>query len=510
MRHVLLLALLQGACNLVGIVDGLIYAWLAVHPAVGAGDSSLLLNWALCATIVSYALVPMVLFPLLLPIGRAFDALARDPAAAAPEASRRCVLNAPLHMSRVSLAAWLLSAATLVPLAPYLKAADPTALILHIIMVTLLIGSVASTFVYYAAEAYLRAYVIPVLVPDGLVTRIPGVTRVPISFKVTVLVLTTSVLPISILTVASTLGAATPATAAYLGVSFLLLGALQTLAICASITRPLTQLAGETEKVRDENLDARVRVVSADVIGLLGERFNDMVAGLRRGRFVKDTFGRYVSRQVLDQILDGKVPLGGEKRLASILFSDIRGFTALAERLPPEEVVGFLNRYLDIMVDVLVEHGGTIDKFIGDAILATFGVPLAREDDAHRAVQAGLGMLARLRAWNAQRAAAGELPIEIGIGIHTGEVVAGNIGSAKKMEYTVIGDTVNTSSRIEQLNKNLGTSLLISEETYARVKDCVRARPLEPVEVKGKRRPLFLYEVTAWAGRPEAVGAQSP
>jgi adenylate cyclase len=164
--------------------------------------------------------------------------------------------------------------------------------------------------------------------------------------------------------------------------------------------------------------------------------------------------------------------------------------------MPPAEVVAFLNSYLDAMVEVVVAEGGTVDKFIGDAVMATFGVPVARGDDALRAVRAAVGMLTRLEQWNVERAARGQARLEIGIGLHTGEVLAGNIGSTRKMEYTVIGDTVNTASRIEGLNKAFHTHLLISAETYAQVRAAVTARPLEPVEVKGKREKLLVYEVS--------------
>jgi adenylate cyclase len=248
-------------------------------------------------------------------------------------------------------------------------------------------------------------------------------------------------------------------------------------------------------RVRHDDLSARAHVVSADAIGRLGDGFNAMVEGLRRARFVEETFGRYVTPQVRDEILAGKIPLGGERRRATVLFCDVRGFTALSEKLPPEEVVAVLNAYLNLMVDALVEEGATIDKFLGDGILAVFGVPLAQEDGARRAVRAALAMLARLDVWNAERKSAGATPLAIGIGVHSGEVVAGNIGSARKMEYTIIGDAVNTASRIEGLNRQLGTRLLVSSEVHAEVASHVDARALDPVEVRGKAKPLALYEI---------------
>ncbi|MFN7134300.1 MAG: adenylate/guanylate cyclase domain-containing protein, partial [Myxococcales bacterium] len=312
--------------------------------------------------------------------------------------------------------------------------------------------------------------------------------------KLLILIGNTCLVPVLVLGSSAATGFLRPSAVLYAVVSFTLVGLLQGWSIVRSIDEPVRALARQMARVTAGDLSARAEVVSADEVGRLSAGFNAMVDGLRRAAFVRDTFGRYVDPAVVEQILAGNVALGGEVRTATVLFSDIRGFTALAEQRSAPEVVKLLNRYLDAMVEVLVAEGATIDKFIGDAVVATFGVPVSREDDARRAVRAALAMLERLEALNATRPA-GEPALEIGIGLHTGEVVAGNIGSARKMEYTVIGDTVNTAARIEQLTKHFGAALLISDETRAAAGELPGLRALPPVEVKGKRLPLQVFEV---------------
>jgi class 3 adenylate cyclase len=503
MHDFIRILLIAGVCNLIAVGEGLIYGRL-VLTALQAEPwaQRAVYIWAFSSLIGCYVVViPMWLW-LTRPLSRARAALAGGPpiAPAEMEKAQRRALNLPVSLSRMSTALWIICAFTF-PLYHAARRLPGTELdVLHVVMVTILTGTIAGPFIFYLAERYVRRELIPALIPDGRPSRVKGGRAVPLSFKLTILLFSCGVMPIAVLTFAAVTGSLTPTAIMFLGGSFIVLGVLQVLAISDSVTRPVQELASEMGKVSRADLSASSPAVSLDHIGQLAEGFNDMVTSLKRAEFVKDTFGRYVTRQVLDEILNGKVQLGGELRRATVLFSDIRGFTSLSENLPPGEVVRFLNRYLDIMVDVIIEQRGTIDKFIGDAIMASFGVPLSaggEADDALRAVRAALGMISRLEAWNRERQAAGEQPIDIGIGLHTGDVVAGNIGSTKKMEYTVIGDTVNTSSRIEQLNKHFGTRLLVSAETHALVAGQVVARELDPIEVKGKALPLRLYEVKA-------------
>jgi adenylate cyclase len=222
----------------------------------------------------------------------------------------------------------------------------------------------------------------------------------------------------------------------------------------------------------------------------------------RENRLIRGLFSRYVSRQVVAQLLadPGRVRLGGETRDVVIFFCDIRGFTGLTERTGPEEVVGMLNDFFREMTEVIFKYDGTLNKYIGDALLAFYGAPIAHEDDAARAVLACLEMRDRLDALNRERASRGAETIAVGMGVHRGPVVVGNVGSPMRMEYTAVGDPVNTCQRVESLTRRLEAGILITEQVYREVSGLVKVRSIEPVTVKGKRDPLRLYEVLGVKG----------
>ena len=211
---------------------------------------------------------------------------------------------------------------------------------------------------------------------------------------------------------------------------------------------------------------------------------------------MKSTMSRYMDPGLANQILaGGEEILGGKSTVATVLFSDIRGFTTLTEELGAQGTVSLLNEYFTLMVDCIRKEGGMLDKFIGDAAMAAFGVPLPHDDDEDRAVRAAIGMINALRTWNVQRLADGKKPVNMGIGLNTDTIVSGNIGSPKRMDYTLIGDGVNLASRIESLCKQYHASILISENTYKRLKGTYRIREVDRVQVKGKTHNVGIYEV---------------
>jgi class 3 adenylate cyclase len=270
------------------------------------------------------------------------------------------------------------------------------------------------------------------------------------------------------------------------------------LSAARSLSRPIAWLTEAMERVRAGDLRVRVPVVSEDELGRAAETFNAMAQGLAEREWLHETFGRYVSREVAEAVLHGRITLEGEERDVTVLFADIRGFTQLSEALPPSEVLTFVNAYLQVMTQVVVQHGGRLDKVMGDGMMIVFGAPLADAAHARRAVLAALEMRVALERFNAGRAARGLPPIRIGMGLHSGPVTAGNVGSAShKLEYTVLGDTVNLASRIEGLTKDFGVDILASEATVLAAGEGVHARAMPEVRVKGKSTPVRTFAVTS-------------
>jgi adenylate cyclase len=224
---------------------------------------------------------------------------------------------------------------------------------------------------------------------------------------------------------------------------------------------------------------------------------------------LRSLFEGYVSSEVLNEILRGDAALGlsGQRRVATVMFCDIRGFTALSEMVDAVELVSRLNEFYREMGEIIFHHGGTLFSYMGDAIMAVFGAPRSHEDDAVRAVRCAVDMCARMQAMRQQWQASGKPSFEIGIGLCTGEVVAGNVGFARKMDYTVIGDTVNTAARLEKLNKEFRSRIVLSDATRVALADAVTCEPLGTVPVRGKQQPVEVWTV---AGYGTSGGSTEP
>ena len=264
-------------------------------------------------------------------------------------------------------------------------------------------------------------------------------------------------------------------------------------AIARGITRPVLKLVTATRRVQEGDYASAVAVDRVDEVGELAGAFNQMTQGLAERDRVRDLLGKVVDPAVAEELLSKELELGGEEREVSVLFSDIRGFTGLGERQRPADLLDLLNRYLTCMSEVIEGQGGVVDKYIGDAIMALFGAPLTHGDDAHRAVRAALGMGRELARLNGDLAAQGLPEIAMGIGINTGLVVAGNMGSARRLNYTVIGDGVNLASRIEGLTRFYDLPLIVSERT-ALAAPGFSYREIDQVRVKGKQEQVRIFE----------------
>jgi len=231
-------------------------------------------------------------------------------------------------------------------------------------------------------------------------------------------------------------------------------------------------------------------------LGITGYRY--MTEEMEKKK-VRGAFQYYLTASVVEQMLKNpeKLKLGGEKKDLTVLFSDIRGFTSISERMAPELLVKFLNEYLTKMTDIVFKYDGLLDKYIGDALMAIWGAPLDQPDHARRACFTALEMVEELRVLQEKWAAEGMPRLDIGIGINAGPMVVGNMGSERRFNYTVMGDSVNLGSRLEGLNKLYGTNVIVSEMTYERVRDEILGRELDSVRVKGKHQPVKIYELLA-------------
>lgn len=277
----------------------------------------------------------------------------------------------------------------------------------------------------------------------------------------------------------------------------LLLGIMIASWLARFMTHPIKKVVGGVLAIASGNLNQKLESHRKDELGELTNAFNQMAASLREKELIKGAFSTYVSSQVMDEVLKtpGKLALGGARKRATIFFSDIRGFTSMSETMQPEEVVSIINVYLSLQTEIILRNRGMLDKFIGDCVMAVYGIPLPGMDDALRAVRSAVQIQAAVQAINQKRKQSGERTVTLGIGINTGEVVSGNMGSSQKMDYTVIGDSVNLAARLESAAE--GGSVLVSEETYQLVKEHVVAEKLSPIPVKGKKEKVPVYSIVS-------------
>lgn len=263
------------------------------------------------------------------------------------------------------------------------------------------------------------------------------------------------------------------------------------------VTTSLDHLCHIVQEIAEGNLNATAELKTGDEFGALASQINEMTRGLREKERLKTGFARYVSRHVLDTIIAHETPLKleGERKKVTVLFSDIRKFTQIAERLAPEQVVHLLNEYFEQMIEVIFNYEGTLDKLIGDGIMVEFGAPLADERQEEHAVAAAIAMQQALHRLNAKWHEEGKPLLQMGIGIHTGEAILGNIGSEKRIDYTAIGDTVNVASRLEQATKILHEPILVSETTYLSTKDRFPYKDLGTMALPGRKEQVRVYAV---------------
>ena len=418
-----------------------------------------------------------------------------------PDSVRRDVLNYPLYSAGITAIMWGISGIIFALLN----------LSYRILFGIVGVGGLISTVISYLAGELIWRPIIPFFFPDSDLSSVHAF-RLPIFGRLLIAFLFIGIMPPALLVNLSwhraqlLLTAPNPATV--LGnlrllqnfiLAFNLIASVGlAMLITRSITDPLNTLRRAMGRVKKNNFETRVSVVTNDELGYLGEHFNEMTAGLRQGEMLRNILNIYVSPEVAQEALEHGTKLGGELIECTVLFSDIRGFTSLSETLPPDELMSLLNRYMSMMVNVIVGKGGMVNKFGGDSLLAVFGTPLNPiEAHAEKAIESAEAMFDALAAFNRDQVSLQASSIHIGIGIATGAVVVGNIGGRERIEYTVIGDTVNLASRLEEKTKEVEGNLLISEETYRQASRSLtlQAKRLPEISVKGKRESVVVYAI---------------
>ncbi len=422
---------------------------------------------------------------------------------------QRRLLNIPYLIAAFNLSLWLIVPGVLHAL--FLsRAGGDVKLLLFLYFRALMVGMVSSAFAFFYLEDYTRRWLIPAFFPHGRLTEVKGTFRIPIFRRIRVLYMAGTSVPMAILvgTLAFSLWTMheTSLTARQFGWDFFIF----TIMVCAifvvlalrfnflvgrSIQEPLQSVVSAVTKVKEGDFSRKIEVVSNDELGLLGDATNDMIRALGERERIREAFGRYVTPEIRDEILANRIPLDGELREATVLFSDLRGFTPFVENNTPEEVIQGLRGYFTAMHDAIRVNNGLVLQFVGDEVEAVFGVPLFYEDHADRAVEAALEMRRKLQEFNRLRLADGKSTFHHGVGIHTGTVLAGNTGSREQHAYALIGDTVNLGSRIQDLTKGFGCDILISEETVTRLSKPFGLEKLDPLMVKGYSKPVTIFRL---------------
>ena len=426
------------------------------------------------------------------------------------EKAKRRLLNLPILLAMISLVMWIIIPALLVILFQHSEIVSYRAP-LFMFFRAVMIGMVSSTLSFFLVENYSRKSLIPWFFPQGKLLALPGTLKIPIGRRIKVLYMAGTSVPM--ITLVGTLFFVLWRMEEDSFISLMQFGRevlIFTIILCAifigialrlnflvrrSISNPLGEILDVVGRVKNGDFTKRIRIVSNDEIGTLGDAGNEMINALKEREKIRDTFGKYVTPEIRDQILAGRIPVNGERREATLLFSDLRNFTNYVEENEPEEVIRSMREYFTAMQTAIHRHRGLVLQYVGDEIEAVFGVPLAYKGHAEQAVFAALEMRKNLTELNTVRINEGKVPFRHGIGIHTGAVLAGNTGSHDRLSYALIGDTVNLGSRIEDLTKEFYCDILVSEETVKRLTPSFEMKKCPSYMVKGHSKPITLFQL---------------
>lgn len=419
---------------------------------------------------------------------------------------QRRLLNEPFFLMAMDFIIWM--AAAIVYSITFIRFGTPHAVVLQPFFISLSTGLITVAAAFFLLEHVLQRRMVPFFFPNGGLHAVPRTLHIRISMRLAALVFAATIVPFTIIVstveemanldgdparVLNQLHIALPVMAFF----FMGFAVWMTLLVIGNLKRPAKEIIRVLQEVRQGRFSSKVTVTSNDEIGFTGDTINAMNAWLKERDLIKDAFGKYVAREVRDEILSGSIPLDGEKKDVTILFADLRDFTPLTETCDPKTVVKIMNSYFKEMAEAIHDQGGLVLQFIGDEIYAVFGAPMPLTDHPVRAFQAGREMNRRLIGLNHRFRTEGWPPIAHGIGIHSGEALAATIGSPDRLSYLLVGDTVNLASRLQALTKEIGTELILSRATadrlFASKIPAETLKPLRSRRIKGKRDRVDIY-----------------
>ncbi|MCF8104442.1 MAG: adenylate/guanylate cyclase domain-containing protein [Desulfohalobiaceae bacterium] len=415
---------------------------------------------------------------------------------------RRRVLNEPFFLIALNLCFWLVAGVFYAT--AFLQFGLDLEAVRSVILRSLFTAMVTIIAAFFVLQFLKRKWLVPYFFPHGGLYNTPGTLRIRISTRLAAMLCACNILPLLailyIFHLSSFSDQQDPRAFQHLSSAvtwdiliFIGLGIGVTILVSRNLSQPMYDMIRVLRRVQHGDLEKRVQVTTNDEIGYCGDVINEMTQGLEELDFIKETFGKYVSGEVRDEILSGEIPLDGESKEVTVLFADLRDFSRLVESLPPRELVRIINFYFTEMEKIIHDHQGLVLQYIGDEIEAVFGAPLAREDHASLAVRAALSMQKRLQGVNETLKQSGHQPLLHGIGIHSGRALAANIGSPNRLSYALVGDTVNLASRLQELSKKYDTQIVLSRATGLQLDEDLRLRPLPPARVKGIDQSVEIF-----------------
>ena len=433
----------------------------------------------------------------------------REPEPLRVDQAGRRIINLPFIFMAINVGIWVFLPALIFFLSYLISMMDLRTAAVFSIRASM-VGFITSSVAFYRIEAHCRKGLIPLFFPGGHLAEIKGAASLSIGRRIRLFygmgtVLPLVVLMVTLVTVQWEMAPGAMSAKEYgmriilftmvlSGIFLMSAGVLNRLLI-RSIVEPLENMLKVTDQIRQGEYASRIKVLGNDEIGVLGDSGNAMIRGLREREKLRSAFGQYVTPEIRDEILSGRIPLEGERREGTVMFADLENFTPFVENNPPEEAMRSMRAYFTCMQQAIRLHKGLILQFVGDEVEAVFGVPVYFEGHADAAVAAALEMRKALEVLNRERTAQGKAMFAHGIGIHSGNVLAGNSGSEEQSAYSLMGNTVNVAARIQGLTRDIKCDILISHETVGKLTVSPEMEEQRPRRVKGYSKPITVYRV---------------